>query len=257
MCLTAHVQFLWPNASDRTVSDAELEQLYAYPEDLTRPWVQANFVSSVDGAVSVDGKSEGLSHPADKRVFALGRDLADVVLVGASTAITEAYRGVQPTEVRAERRARLGLSPVPPIAVVSGRCTITPDAPLLTNTRVAPIVFTSAAAPQERTRAAAGAGADVVVVGDERVHLPTALAELDRRGLRRVDCEGGPRLFASLIADDLVDQLCLTLAPLLAGVGADRIAMGRLSEKSRRMRLASVLHEDGFLMLRYMRDGAR
>ncbi|MGH3519105.1 MAG: pyrimidine reductase family protein [Haloechinothrix sp.] len=248
---------VWPITAEdsvqRDVSDADLERIYAYPDQLSRPWVQANFVSSADGAVSVAGTSEGLSHPADKRIFALGRDLADVILVGAGTAITEQYRGVRPSRTRAERRQRLGLAPVPPIAVVSGRCSIPPDALFLTDTEVPPIVFTSAAAPIERTKALRDAGAEVVVAGDGQVHLPSALSELDSRGLRRINCEGGPHLFASVIADDLVDQLCLTVAPLLAGAGTGRIVDGVLSEAPRHLTLASVLHEDGFLMLRYRR----
>ncbi|MGH3947706.1 MAG: pyrimidine reductase family protein [Pseudonocardiaceae bacterium] len=248
---------VWPHpqedARQRALSDSELEQIYAYPEQLTRAWVQANFVSSADGAVTVGGTSEGLSHPADKRVFALGRDLADVILVGAGTAMAERYRGVRPKELRTERRRRLGLADLPPIAVVSGRCSIPADALLITDTVVPPIVFTSEAAPIERKNALIDAGADVVVAGNGHVHLPTALSELDSRGLRRVNCEGGPHLFASMIADDLVDELCLTIAPLLAGAGADRIVAGAVSEAPRRLTLASVLQEDGFLMLRYTR----
>lgn len=238
------------------MDEVHLETVYAYPEHLDRPWVQANFISSADGAVSVEGKSEGLSHPADKRIFALGRDLADVILVGAGTALTERYRGVQPDQRRIDRRRRLGLADIPPIAVVSGRCSIPPDAPLLTDTVVPPIVFTSQAAPSERRNALVDAGADVVVAGDGHVHLPSLMSELDGRGLRRVNCEGGPNLFASMIAADLVDQLCLTVAPLLAGAGADRIVAGAISDAPRWLTLASVLCEDDFLMLRYRRVSA-
>jgi riboflavin biosynthesis pyrimidine reductase len=252
---------MWPSAADNpaasgSVSDADLERLYGYPGHLDRPWVQANFVSSADGAVTVSEHSEGLSHPADKRIFALGRDLADVVLVGAGTVRTERYRGARITESRMQRRRRLGLSDVPPIAVVSGRCTIEPDDPLVTDTVVPPIVITTSSAPAQRRAALAGAGAQVLIAGDHAVDLRAALTVLAERDLLRVNCEGGPHLFATLVAEDLVDQLCLTLAPLLAGAGADRIVAGLASEVPRRMSLGSVLHEDGFLMLRYRRDGA-
>ncbi|MET1073963.1 MAG: dihydrofolate reductase family protein, partial [Umezawaea sp.] len=132
---------LWPPQAGE-ITDAELERVYDYPADLDRPWVQVNFVSSVDGAVSVDGKSGALGNAADKKVFALGRDLADVVLVGAGTAAAEGYRGIKAGEVRAERRARLGLAPVPPIAVVTARASVPPTSPLLTDTSVPPIVLT-------------------------------------------------------------------------------------------------------------------
>lgn len=242
--------------ADTALGDRELEELYAYPPGLTRPWIQVNFVASADGAATAGGKSAGLSHPADKKIFALGRDLADVVLVGAGTALVEGYRGVKPTEVRAERRARLGRGEVPPIAVVSGRCSIGPESPLVTDTRVPTIVITTAAAPEPRRADLAAAGADVVVAGEERVDLRRALDALAERGLLRVCCEGGPTLFADMIAAGLVDQLCLTVAPLLTGAGAPRIAEGVPGPEPLVLELVSALTEDGFLMLRYRRPVA-
>ncbi|PPK64698.1 pyrimidine reductase family protein [Actinokineospora auranticolor] len=235
------------------VDDTELERLYDYPPDLDRAWVQTNFVSSVDGAVAVDGLSAGLSSPADKKVFSLGRDLADVVLVGWGTASAEGYRGVKRTEVRRERRARLGLSPLPPIAVVTARGSVAPDAPIVTDTTVPPIVVTTASAPADRRAALASAGADVIVAGAETVDLRFALAALAERGLRRVTCEGGPRLLGALVEADLVDQMCLTVSPVLAGGGAGRIATGAPTSVPVGLDLASVLTDNGFLMLRYRR----
>jgi 5-amino-6-(5-phosphoribosylamino)uracil reductase len=236
------------------VDDAELERLYDYPESLATPWIQVNFVTSADGATSVDGRSDGLSSPADKKIFALARDLADVVLVGAGTAQIEGYRGVKRTEVRAERRARLGRAELPPIAVVTRRCSIGPNSRLITDTVIAPIVLTCAAAPKDRREALATAGADVVVAGDTTVDLAHAVSALAERGLLRINCEGGPQLFGELIAIDLVDQLCLTVAPLLVGGDASRIAQGPLPPAPQRGELATVLTEDGFLMLRYRRS---
>jgi len=238
------------------VDDRALEDLYAYPTELTRPFVQVNFVASADGAATVSGRSRGLSSPADKKVFALGRDLADVVLVGAGTALTEGYRGVKHTELRATRRSRLGLSDVPPIAVVTGRGSVDPTSPLITDTAVPPIVLTSEAAPAEWRKAVAAAGADVVVAGQDRVSPSVALDSLADRGLLRVCCEGGPTLFADLVAADLVDQLCLTVAPLLTGAGAVRIAGGLPAPEPVPLTLESVLSDEGFLMLRYRKKAA-
>lgn len=244
------MRMLWPTPLD-DVTDDDLARLYAFPEDLDRPWVQVNFVSAADGAASLDERSEGLSHPADKRIFLLGRDLADVVLVGAGTARAEGYRGARTNPERQARRERLGLSGLPPIAVVSGSARIDPESPLLTDTKVAPIVITTAAAPQARRAALADAGADILIAGEQMIDLTAALKELSARGLRRIDCEGGPHLFGELIAEDLVDQLCLTVAPVLAGAGAPRVAEGPTSSEVRRLELASILLEDGFTMLRY------
>ncbi|MBB4910066.1 pyrimidine reductase family protein [Actinophytocola algeriensis] len=238
------------------VDDRALEELYAYPAELTSPFVQVNFVASADGAATVSGRSRGLSSPADKKVFALGRDLADVVLVGAGTALAEGYRGVKHTELRASRRSNLGLTDVPPIAVVTGRGSVDPTSQLITDTTVPPIVLTSEAAPTDWRKAMADAGVDVVVAGEDRVDPALALHALADRGLLRVCCEGGPTLFADLIAANLVDQLCLTVAPLLTGAGAVRVADGLPASEPMSLTLESVLSDEGFLMLRYRKKAA-
>lgn len=213
------------------MTDTDLAALYGYPAD--RTWVTANFVSSVDGAVSVDGRSAGLGSPADKKIFLLGRELADVVLVGAGTARTEGYRGA--------RRER----PLP-IAVVTGRGALAPDLPLFTDTRVPPIVITCAAA------ALPDLPADVVVAGETSVDLDLAVSELAARGLHKIDLEGGPRLFGAMLARGLVDGLNLTVAPLLTAGDASRIATGPVTPPVG-LELASVLREDDVLLLRYLR----
>ena len=235
------MQSVWPPSPEQP----DLEAIYAYPEGLTRPWVQVNFVASADGAVEIDATSAGLSHAADREVFLLGRDLCDVVLVGAGTARAENYRGVRASAKHVERRRRLGLTDVPPIAVITKSADLDPASRLFTDTHVPPIVITTAAAetaPLER------AGAEIL----RAENLPQALDKLADRGFRKIDCEGGPGLFAELIAEDLVDQLCLTVAPLLTGGSAGRIAAGPPSAP-RRMELASILVEDGFTLLRYRR----
>src|SRR5699024_4305994 len=126
------VDQLWPTG-DAALSVDSLARFYAYPADLAQPWVRANFVSSLDGAVSVDSTSRGLSAPIDQRVLGLIRDLSDVVLVGAGTALAEGYCGIRRTEVRAHRRREHGLSEVPPIAVVTGTCSIPPESRLITD----------------------------------------------------------------------------------------------------------------------------
>jgi 5-amino-6-(5-phosphoribosylamino)uracil reductase len=242
------------HSPDSVTDDADLVRLYDFPPGLDRPWVKVNFISSADGAVSLGGRSGGLSDENDKRVFRLGRSLADVVLVGANTALIERYRSVRPGELPADLRMALGLAAFPPIAVVSGRCSVQPRSPLVAKATVPTIVFTTEAAPAERRKALADAGADVVVAGDEHVDVTNVLAELDRRALRRVCCEGGPHLLGSLIAAGLVDELDLTVAPLLISGDAGRIATGPMPVDPQRLRLASVLHDNDMLLLRYVRD---
>jgi riboflavin biosynthesis pyrimidine reductase len=103
--------------------------------------------------------------------------------------------------------------------------------------------------------------ADVVVAGDDAVDLVAAVATLRERGLVRVHCEGGPTLLADVAAAGLLDELCLTVSPLLAGgsyAGEDapmpRILAGApLPAPPASLSLAHVLEGDGTLFLRYTR----
>ncbi|MGH3437228.1 MAG: pyrimidine reductase family protein [Sciscionella sp.] len=244
---------LWPVSEPSDHLDQEaLEALYAFPEPGSGCWVAVNFVSSADGAVTRDGRSDGLSGAADKQIFSLGRDLADVVLVGAGTALIEGYRGAKVSEPRAERRQRHGLAAVPPIAVVTRSCSVRPDAPLITAARVPTIVLTCEAAPPIRRKELAAAGAQVIVAGERDVDLHRAIGALAEQGLRRICCEGGPKLFGSLLAAGLVDELRLTVAPLLTSGDAGRICDGPWLPSPTGLELASVLQDEGSLMLRYL-----
>lgn len=237
---------LWPSPTARPIDDAALAAEYAYPDPLPAPWVRVNFVASADGAVSVEGRSRGLGSPADRRVFGLLRELADVVLVGAGTVRVEDYRGA--------RRPTRGRATPPPIAVVTGSADLDPNSRLFTDTAVPPIVLTLASAPAERRERLTAAGADLVACA--RLTPDLLLAELGRRGLHRVLCEGGPRLLGELLAADAVDELCLTVAPLLAGGDAGRIVAGPAGAAPRPMTLAGALHDDDVLLLRYRRAHA-
>lgn len=234
---------LWPPGPDNG-PDLDLAAAYAYPDGLAAPYVRVNFVSSVDGAVSVEGRSRGLQSPADLLVFGTLRRLCDVVLVGAGTARSENYGGA--------RRPTNGRDTPPPIAVVTGSADLDPASRLFTDTTVAPIVLTTADAPAERRTAISGAGGEVVLLdGLTPKHL---LDELGRRGLHRVLCEGGPGLFGDFIAAGAVDELCLTVATLAAGGTAGRIARGPAGALPSPLDLIGVIRDDdGTLLLRYRR----
>jgi riboflavin biosynthesis pyrimidine reductase len=234
---------LLPTAGSAALDGDGLAAHYAYPDALTAPWVRVNFVASADGAASVAGRSGGLASGADRQVFGVLRRLADVVLVGAGTVRAEDYRGArQPTR---------GRDTPPPIAVVTGSADLDPGSRLFTDTAVAPIVLTLASAPRERRDRLADAGADVVTL--DRLTPDALLGELGTRGLHRVLCEGGPTLFGTLTAADAVDELCLTVSPLLAGGTAGRISHGPEGTPARALTLVGALHEEGTLLLHYRR----
>jgi 5-amino-6-(5-phosphoribosylamino)uracil reductase len=175
-------------------------------------------------------------------VFRVLRELADVVLVGAGTVRAENYGGA--------RRPTRGRATPPPIAVVTGSAALDPGSRLFTDTAVPPLVLTLESAPAERRAALRDAGGEVVVL--PRLTPDAVLAELAGRGLHRVLCEGGPTLFGALQTADAVDELCLTLSPLVAGGTAGRIARGP-DGPPREMTLAGVLHAEDTLLLRYRR----
>jgi riboflavin biosynthesis pyrimidine reductase len=216
-------------------SEVDLEAAYAYPPDVEladRAWVRANFVMAADGSFAGPlGLSEGISGPADKRVFGLLRRLADVVVVGAGTARAEGYGP-----------ARL------PVAVVTNRLLLDLGHPLFTEPRHRTIVITSRAPGADRL-AAAREVADVVVAGEELVEMATAMAALEERGYRRILTEGGPMLFGEVVAAGLLDELCLTLSPLLAG-GPAGILDGTALAAPVPLTTGHLLEEDGLLFAR-------
>ncbi|MGH8962106.1 MAG: dihydrofolate reductase family protein [Jatrophihabitantaceae bacterium] len=220
---------------------------------LDRGGLRVNFVSSADGAVTADGVSAGLQTPGDNLIFAALRDLADVLLVGAGTVRTEGYEAVRLGDRRTAMRLEYGLNPQLPTAVVSRSLRLDPAAALFTEAPpdARTIVLTCAAA-DAAIRAALERVADVVVCGDEDVDLPAARGELTGRGLTRILSEGGPTLFGDLARTGVVDEVCLSLSPLLAGPGARRIVAGELwTGGPRDLDLVGLLEEDGALFLRY------
>jgi len=215
--------------STREIDDDALAGLYAPP---ARRWLRANMVSSIDGAATgANGLSGSLNTPADHRVFAMLRDAADVVLVGAGTAEAEGYG---PVDV--------------PILVVSRRGTV--PAGLRQGDRAQVLLATCAAAPG-LAEARALLGEDQVLVhGGEEVDLAAVIDDLDSRGMPHVLCEGGPHLLGDLLAAGLVDEFCLTTAPLWVGGDGPRVvAAGPLGRPAT---LHLMLEEDGTLLTRWL-----
>jgi riboflavin biosynthesis pyrimidine reductase len=219
-----------------------------------RPRVRANMVASADGGVSLNGRSGGLSGPADHMVFGVLRSLADVILVGAGTARTEHYRPVRDTEVWADLRS--GRPPTPAIAVVTGSVDLAGCTRLLTDApaHARTIVVTTAAAPAERCAAVDGQ-ANVIVAGQQRVDAARVVAALADLGHRNILVEGGPSLLGQIAAADLLDELCLTISPVLAGGEPGRIIGGDQANGAadHQLNLAHVLADESYLLCRYLR----
>lgn len=239
----ASIDRLWPDAAS-SLSD---ENIVASLQS-DAPVLRVNFVSSVDGAVTHDGRSGGLSDEADKRHFELLRRVCDVVLVGAGTVRDEGYGPMRVSEESACWRVANGLPEHPVFALVSGSLDLDPESRIFTDAPVRPIIFTTSRGAH---RAAAFADlADVVVAGNDRVPGPDIVSALHERSLRNVLCEGGPDLFGSMLADGVVDELFLTVNPTLEAGDARRISAGELAEPAH-LALASILSSESTLLLRY------
>ena len=245
-------------ADDREWSLAELAEAYAYPapgpgEPVA--WLRANMVSTLDGAAQHDGRSQPISSAADMRIFGTLRALADAVVVGAETVRREGYRPAKARADFAALREAAGQGPAPAIAVVSASLELDFSLPLFTSPLVPTLVLTGAAAPPERVAAAEKAGARVVVAGDGvGVEPARAVRELAELGHTRLLTEGGPRLLGQLVAAGVLDELCLTVSPMLTAGDAQRIAGGPGVAVPQQYGLVSLLEEGGFLFSRYRRS---
>ncbi|OIJ96054.1 hypothetical protein BIV25_18750 [Streptomyces sp. MUSC 14] len=256
--------------ADREWSLAELAAAYAYPEPGSepasgsepvsvsgepRPWLRANMVSTLDGAAQHDGRSQPISCAADMRIFGTLRALADVVVVGAETVRQEQYRPARARTEFAAARAAAGQGPAAAIAVVTASLDLDLSLPLFTSSLVPTLVLTGAAAAPDRVAAAEKAGARVVVAGDGAgVDPARAVRALAGLGHTRLLTEGGPRLLGQFIAAGVLDEMCLTLSPMLTAGEAQRIAGGPPVAVPRRFTLVSLLEEAGFLFGRYRRS---
>jgi riboflavin biosynthesis pyrimidine reductase len=197
----------------------------ARPRPIDRPWVGLCMVASIDGSTVVDQRSAALSGDADREVLRALRSFADVIIVGAGTVRIEGYG---PPRKPGQR-----------IGVVSRRGELDLSTPL----------FTSGAGFLIMPRSAPDRPVETIRAGDHDVDLAAALAQLD---VDVVQAEGGPALNGSLAAADLIDELNLTISPLVAAGDGPRVTTGA-APLAHHFELAHVLEDDGFLFTRYLR----
>ena len=237
------------------VEDGRLADLYTYPDDLRSCWVRGNMITSLDGGAADDGKSAGLAGPGDRAVFLQMRSAADVILVGAATVRIENYSGAQLSVASRQARQRRGQAEVPPIAVVTRSGDLDPTALLFTRTEVPPLILTCTRSFGD-TCSRLGSAAEVIDASGSdpnSVEPASALRVLAQRKLFRVLTEGGPSLLGMLIGQGLMDELCLTVAPILVGGASKRIVTGLGNVHTRMRRTHVVTDDDGYLYTRYVR----
>lgn len=242
-----------------------LATLYGGSLGLDEPCVVANFIESLDGVVAVPRLPRshaviGDESEADRFVLALVRACADAVVVGSGTLLASPEgtwridRAYPPAaEALAELRARRGRPAQPLVVVVTTGASLDPAHPVLAS---GALVLTTEAASEDLRDALPEAAEVVAVTDGQTVELAAALDVLRGRGCSVILTEAGPSMFGSLVATGLVDELFLTVSPVLAGRGATaRLGLVEGVELIPQMRVAgrlrSVRTQGSHLFLRY------
>lgn len=208
----------------------------------------ANFVTTLDGAAVVDGGSSAINDEDDTVMFAAIRTVPDFILVGAETVRAENYRPIELDERRRHVRLAASLDETPHLVVATRSLDLDPDMRVFSDPKRRVTILTTEEAPAERF-AALSEVADVVrmtTTGPEDILHYLRLAKV-------VLIEGGPSIMGQFVAAGLVDELSLTLSPMLAAGVSVRLAHGPAAEPPLEMRLENILHGDRSLFLRYLR----
>jgi len=217
------------------------------PAPRNRPWVLLNLVLSADGHASVSGRVTQLTSPTDQLLFHHLRTLSDVILVGASTVRAEKYGPVRIPDAVARQRVADGRRERPTLVIVSRSLDLHLDA--ITATGQSVVVMTCAASDPAR-RADIARSADVIVVGEDIVDLRQGLSLLHERGAQVVLCEGGAVLNGELAQAELIDEVCVTVSPVLGGDPSTQ--SGALQHHLLSMELQHAHAVDGNVFLRWL-----
>lgn len=234
-----------PAGGSLTADEAAAELRFSELASDARPFVVLNMVHTVDGRATVAGRTAPISSVADRQLFHALRTRVDGVMVGAGTLRVERYGRLVRDPHRREQRAAAGLDPDPLAIVVSASLNLPADLPLLQDPDSRVVIITGSEASLE----GCAARIEYLRTGD----LAMALGRLRRdHAIRSILCEGGPRLNASLLAAELIDELFLTTVPLIAGgAGALTIIGDGAAAGPVRTRLLWLLEHEGQLFARY------
>jgi 5-amino-6-(5-phosphoribosylamino)uracil reductase len=221
---------------------AEFREGLEFPVLEDRPYALANFVASADGRAAFSGRSAPLSDEGDRAVFHALRERVDAVMVGTGTLRNERYGPLIRDEEACRRRTERGLEPQPLACVVTRSGALPLDIPLFAEARV--VVF----APELLD------GVETVMLEATELTLTAVMRRLRADyGVRSLLCEGGPTLFGSLIHEQLIDELFLTLAPKLTGGGtAPTISSGAELVEPASLQLRSLLERSGSVFFRFV-----
>lgn len=254
----SRIRDMWPTAGLLDLDEDELHERFAVPPP-TEGHTRLVAVASVDGLAAVHGSSTALTSTGDQRVYRLIKRDADLLLLGAATIRAERYGQTILSAPEVARRRANGLPPHPAVAVVTRSLDLDLTGPLFRrgtgrHTPPRPILIVPAAAATDGNTAVAE-HAEILVAGEHDVDLTRAVRLLQDRGHRRIVCEGGPSLAGQMAQADLLDEICLTIAPQVLAVAGPRITADSATQPaSGEWQLSrSLLDEVGNVFLRYAR----
>jgi riboflavin-specific deaminase-like protein len=232
-----------------TLELAELRDALTLPRDQPseRPYTIANFVASADGRATLEGRSAPLSSAGDRAMFHTLREKSDAVIAGTGTLRAERYGPLIRDPEARKRRLESGHDPEPLACVITRSGDVPIDIPLFADEDARIVLFAAAPAPSVPDNV------EVVELDPGELTLTTALRHLRRHhGVQRLLCEGGPTLFSSLLHEELIDELFLTIAPKLAGGGrGPTITSGPALTEAARVQIRWLLEQEGSLFARY------
>jgi riboflavin-specific deaminase-like protein len=241
---------IYPKPATATVADVVQGLDYRTQAPVGRPYAFANMIGTADGKATIGGRAGPLGNEADRELFQELRTVPDAILVGSGTLRAERYGRLVRDPALRERRVQRGLDPDPLGCVVTRSGELPFDIPLFSEPGSRVVVYTSAEHPFPETAAAV----EVVRMPADELTMSAALGRLRTdHGVRSLLCEGGPAVLASLLAEDLLDELFLSIAPKLAG-GRDvpTVVDGAGLPEPAELGLVWAFESEGYLFLRYV-----
>lgn len=228
--------------------DIYMHELRLAPAD--RPWVMTNMIASIDGATAINGLSGDLGGPTDRLVLRALRASCDWILVASQTANAERYRVPQCEASVVERRLSIGLTATPRLVIVTASGALDPTMPALRDAGEPALVIAGEHADPDRL---AGLSAEIVRLPMPKPQPNAVLNELHQRGGAIVLCEGGPTWNGEMASANLIDEMCVTISPILVGGDSSRLVAGASQAIPTQMHLRHLLTENSLLFARYTR----